>query len=174
MRVFIGVWAFAWLAGCVSMTPLPPTTGDDVKRTPLQLRLPKYPKGETFDLLSERGNVVLLDVWATWCEPCRDALPVYEALAKQYGDRGLRVYAINVDAGPAQITEFLNAIRANVPVLVDKDGTVSDRDLNVHNMPTTFLVDRRGFIRKKHEGFSEEALQKYQTEIESLLAESPK
>jgi cytochrome c biogenesis protein CcmG, thiol:disulfide interchange protein DsbE len=161
----------ALLGGCVTSGNLPPPAGSGGSGVPLALKLPKFPSGEPLDLATEQGHVVLLDVWATWCEPCKDALPVYEALAKQYGSRGLRVYAINVDADSRQIAAFLSALKVSLPVLIDKDAAVAESILHVKGMPTTFILDRRGVIRQVHEGFAEEFLMKYQSEIEALLAE---
>jgi UDP-N-acetylmuramate: L-alanyl-gamma-D-glutamyl-meso-diaminopimelate ligase len=165
--------ALSFCSACKTEQPLPPSSGPVGMpgATALQLHLSRFPSGEPFELIKERGHVVLLDVWATWCEPCRDALPTYEALAKEYGPRGLKVYAINVDADAAQIAAFMSALKVAVPVLIDKDGVVAERDLHVKVMPTTFLVDKQGAVRHVHEGFAEEALMQYQTEIEGLLAE---
>jgi thiol-disulfide isomerase/thioredoxin len=117
--------------------------------------------------------VVLLDVWATWCEPCRDALPLYEQLAKEYGKRGLKVYAMNVDEDPRAIPEFLKEVKVELPILVDTNAAVAEKTLGVRMMPTTFFLDRKGVVRFVHEGFAEEFLQKYQNELEQLLAEHP-
>jgi thiol-disulfide isomerase/thioredoxin len=163
----------ALLGACVTAAPLPVLPGSGGSGTPLVLKLPRFPSGQMFDLASERGRVVLLDVWATWCEPCKDALPTYEALAKQYGERGLRVYAINVDADSKQIASFMSALNISVPVLIDKDAAVAESTLHVKGMPTTFILDRHGTVRYVHEGFAEEFLMKYQSEIEALLAEPP-
>ncbi|HEX4622683.1 MAG TPA: TlpA disulfide reductase family protein [Myxococcaceae bacterium] len=161
-----------WLCACVSQGPLPVQPGSSGgSQTPLLLKLPRFPSGEPFDLTAERGHVVLLDVWATWCEPCRDALPVYEALAKQYGSKGLSVYAINVDADAKKIGDFMGSIKVSLPVLIDKDAAAAEYLLHVKEMPTTFILDRQGVVRFTHAGFAEEFLMKYQTEIETLLAE---
>ncbi len=163
-----GLWLLA--AGCVRRTPLP--VGDDAPPAkPLELTLPEYPSGKPFDLQSQRGNVVLLDVWATWCEPCRDALPTYEQLAKEYGNKGLRIYAINVDSDVKQIPPFLKETKVTLPILHDADAQFAERQLKVKLMPTSFLLDRKGIIRHVHEGFAEEFLAQYQQEIEALLAE---
>ncbi len=138
---------------------------------PLSFQVKRYPDGAVYNPASDRGSVVLLDVWATWCEPCRDALPLYEQLAKEYGKRGLKVYALNVDEDPRAIPAFLQEMKVSLPILVDTNAQVAEKTLGVKMMPTTFIVDRQGVVRFAHEGFAEEFLQKYQTEIEQLLAE---
>jgi cytochrome c biogenesis protein CcmG, thiol:disulfide interchange protein DsbE len=163
-----------WLllaAGCVRHKPLPLTDGDALRSKPLELTLPQYPGGQPFNLQSQRGNVVLLDVWATWCEPCRDALPTYEQLAKEYGAKGLKIYAINVDSDVKQIAPFLQETKVTLPILHDADAQFAEHQLRVKMMPTSFLIDRKGLIRHVHEGFAEEFLAQYQQEIEALLAE---
>jgi thiol-disulfide isomerase/thioredoxin len=169
------------LAGC-ARSAMPPLTGPasaaasagaqgPAEAGPLQFQVKRYPDNAPYDLAADRGSVVLLDVWATWCEPCRDALPVYEQLAREYGNRGLKVYALNVDEDPRAIPAFLNETKVDLPILVDENAKVAEQALKVRMMPTTFLVDRRGVVRFVHEGFAEEFLQKYQNEVEQLLAE---
>lgn len=158
---------------CVKREPMPPLTGVmPDKSEPLKLVLPQYPHGGLVDFATLRGHVVLLDVWATWCEPCRDALPTYEALNKEYAPRGLKVFALNVDEDQSLIAPFLAETKVTLPVLLDKSGQAAEKVLKVRLMPTSFLIDKRGNIRHIHEGFAEEFLQQYQTEIETLLAEN--
>jgi thiol-disulfide isomerase/thioredoxin len=188
MRTFLGALAFLGLAGCAQNHELPPLVAGDRAALmaptatergdtrnplsgPLTFQVKRYPDGAAYDVASDRGSVVLLDVWATWCEPCRDALPLYEQLAKEYGKRGLKVYAINVDEDSRAIAPFLQETKVGLPILVDANAAVSEKTLGVKLMPTTFILDRKGVVRFSHEGFAEEFLQQYQTEIEQLLAE---
>jgi len=171
MRTWLCALAALAGASCVVHEALPPVSGMAMSDKPLVLKLPMMGSAQVFDLASQRGKVVLLDVWATWCEPCKEALPTYQALAQQYGARGLQVYALNVDADTKQIGSFLQSVKVTLPVLVDKDAAVAEKLLHVSVMPTTFIIDKRGVVRHVHEGFAEEFLMKYQTEIEALLAE---
>ena len=152
-------------------TPAPLGRSSAGARGPLELKLPLYPSRKMHDLAKDRGNVVLLDVWATWCEPCRLALPVYERLLKQYGKRGFKVYAINVDEDQDDIRPFVKLTKLSLPVLLDLDGEIAETKLRVRVMPTSFVLDRQGRIRHVHEGFAPDSLSKYQAEIEALLAE---
>ncbi len=185
MRVFLVTVALLALVGCAQNPALPPLVAGNrapsqVGATaeskaslsqPLHFQVKRYPGGEPYSVVSDRGSVVLLDVWATWCEPCRDALPLYEQLAKEYGARGLKVYALNVDEDERAIPAFVAETKLNLPILVDANAQVAERTLGVKMMPTTFIIDRQGVVRFVHEGFAEAFLQKYQTEIEQLLAE---
>jgi thiol-disulfide isomerase/thioredoxin len=137
----------------------------------LDIALPTHPSGETYKLAAHRGQVVLIDVWATWCEPCRDALPLYQDLATEFGPRGLEVVTINVDADAAPIAPFLKEAKVNLPVLRDPDAHFVEPNLKVKMMPTTFLIDKKGTVRFVHEGFDEGQLSTWLAEIESLLGE---
>lgn len=158
------------------VTPGPPLT-DDASRgggkgaAPLDFTLPRL-GGQPYALSQDRGKVVLLDVWATWCEPCRDAMPLYQDLKKEYGAKGLEVYAINVDTDVRMITDFLTETKVDLPVLLDPGAAFAESKLKVKVMPTAFLIDRKGVLRVTHEGFDESLLATWVKDIEALLAES--
>lgn len=180
-KLLLGGLTFLALAGCARSAPLPSLTGPAVNASaeaegngqpaPLAFQVKRYPDNAAYTPASDRGSVLLLDVWATWCEPCRDALPMYEQLSREYSPRGLKVYAMNVDEDPRAIPAFLNETKLGLPILVDENAQVAEKALKVRMMPTTFLVDRQGRVRFVHEGFAEEFLVQYQNEIEQLLAE---
>lgn len=178
MRPFLLLAALA-LSGCARK--LPPSrsslaasspSAPASEPAPLQFTVKRYPGGEPHSIDKDRGSVVLLDVWATWCEPCRNALPMYQGLARRYADRGLKVYALNVDEDTRAIPPFLDEMKVSLPVLLDAEAEVAQKVLQVRLMPTTVLLDRKGRVRYVHEGYSEEFLARYQAEIEELLAET--
>jgi len=182
MRPFHLALAALALSGCARTLP-PPSASEAPSSTPgaraaepgpLQFTVKSYPGGEPHAMASDRGSVVLLDVWATWCEPCREALPVYQDLAKHYAERGLKVYALNVDEDTRTLSPFLQETKVTLPVLLDSNAEVAERELRVRLMPTTLLIDRQGKVRYVHEGFSEDFLARYRVEIEELLAEPAK
>ncbi|MDP1826525.1 MAG: TlpA disulfide reductase family protein [Archangium sp.] len=157
------------LAGCTRAAP-----SSHRSDAPLDFTLPTYPSKEPFSLSSERGHVVMLDVWATWCEPCRESLPQYQALAGKYAARGLRLYALNVDgdaAVPAEIPKFITETKLSLPILLDTDAKLSEETLKVKVMPTALLIDRKGVVRHVHEGFESTSLAEVVGHLESLLAE---
>jgi thiol-disulfide isomerase/thioredoxin len=185
MRPFRLVLAALALSGCAtqqmpSLTAPALATGsaalESSAPTPLQFTVKRYPGGEPHAIASDRGSVVLLDVWATWCTPCKDTLPVYSQLAREYGERGLKVYALSVDEDVNLIGPFLEQNRVTLPVLLDKNAAVAEGALGVSAMPTAYLIDRRGVVRKVHEGTLGDTgslLQQYRGQIEALLAEEP-
>jgi thiol-disulfide isomerase/thioredoxin len=169
--------AFALCSGC-SLKPAGPELVDTspserltTAARALELSLPRYLGGEAWTLGAHRGHVVLLDVWATWCEPCRDALPLYQDIAKEFAPRGLEVFTINIDADPRPITPFLEEAKVSLPVLLDPEARQAESTLKVKLMPTAFLVDKKGLVRFVHEGFDEGQLATWLSEIETLLAE---
>ncbi len=127
MRLF-ALTALLLITGCPRSEPAPPLTGQaEPARIGLQtMVLKRQATGADWKLSDEFGSVVLLDVWATWCEPCADSLPMYQDLLKQYGARGLKVYGINVDADPKAVMPFLKNLKVDVPVLLDPGAVVSE------------------------------------------------
>ena len=162
----VGVMTVVWLfygGGLESITsmvqpaPAPVSTADIGQETP-PLRLPLVGGGE-MDLESYRGRVVVLNFWATWCEPCKAEMPVFERAQQQYRDRGLAVLAVDFQERDEEITAFLNQVGATFPSLVDRTGEVS-RQWRATGLPTTFLIDRQGIIRDVRVGaFTESMLE---------------
>jgi thiol-disulfide isomerase/thioredoxin len=140
---------------------------------PGEVAFPLFPSGKRWALSELKGQVVLLDVWATWCEPCREALPVYEAFQREYSVRGLQVFTVNIDADSGSVGPFLVANSVSLPVLLDPGAAVAESTLRVKLMPTAFLYDRKGKLRHIHEGFDAAELPQWRAQIESLLSETP-
>lgn len=167
-------WALLLLlAGCAATKPelVTPRAESEFSTQALQLTLPRFGSSDRWSAADDRGHVVLLDVWAEWCDPCRDSLPLIGDIAKQFEARGLKVYAINVDTTSAPIAPFLAKYKVELPVLLDPDAAKSESVLRVKAMPTTLLIDKKGVVRHVHEGFDEEALGTWLEELEKLLAE---
>lgn len=179
MRWVLLLSCLAGGAACVQPAPPPPITGPSsahpaIALGELEFTLKRYPDQQPFKLSSERGHVVLLDVWATWCEPCRDSLPMYQDMQKEFGPKGFKVLALNVDADPAQITKFLAETKLQLDILLDPNAEYAENTLKVKVMPTALLIDRKGRVRQVHEGFAEEFFSKYMTEVSDLLNEPVK
>ena len=165
----LGCFTLLLLAGCVKTAP-----SSTVTTEPIDFTLPSYPSKQPFTLASERGHVVLLDVWATWCEPCRESLPQYQALMSKYQGRGLRLFALNVDgeaAVPVEIPKFITETRLSLPILLDTDAKLSEELLKVKMMPTLLMIDRKGRVRHVHEGFESTSLNEVVAHLELLLNE---
>ncbi len=109
--------------------------------------------GDSVSLAAQRGKVVLLNVWATWCHPCRDEIPELQAIHTRYKDRGLELVGVSVDADGSDdaIRAFMNDFRMTYPIWRDPDERVSTQFLVV-GVPATFLIDRDGVLRWRKTG----------------------
>jgi peroxiredoxin len=124
--------------------------------------------GAPVTLGSFRGQVVLLDLWATWCESCRDALPAYDELYKALGARGLAVIAVSIDEHDSDVDTFLARHPLSLTVLRDPKAALADA-LRLSMLPMSYIVDRDGTIRTRHRGFKEGDTAQLRAEIEPLL-----
>ncbi|HET7275638.1 MAG TPA: TlpA disulfide reductase family protein [Longimicrobiaceae bacterium] len=109
--------------------------------------------GDSVSLASLSGEVVLLNVWATWCHPCREEIPVLQQLHEDHADEGLAVIGVSVDARgeEANIREFAEDYGMTYPVWLDPAERVS-AIFRLLGVPSTFLIDRNGVIVWKHLG----------------------
>ena len=106
------------------------------------LDLPGY-EGPGFKLSDARGKVVLLNFWASWCEPCRNEMPTLELLATRFEKQGLIVMAVNQRETDAAIKRFMDVLPISLPILRDADG-VTSRAFGARAFPTSVLVGRDG------------------------------
>lgn len=108
--------------------------------------------GTKFDLESRRGKVVLLNVWATWCAPCRHEIPELEKLHRKYASRGFEVIGVSVDEGEAEpVKQFMLEQKTTYPQVHDPEGRLANM-LQTYVLPTSVLLDRDGrIVWKKYE-----------------------
>lgn len=126
--------------------------------------------GGNLRLSEHRGEVILLNFWASWCGPCRQEMPLLDALHQRYGELGFSVLGVNVDKEPAKAAQLLRDIPVNFPVLLDDQGSVS-ASYDVSAMPTTILIDRDGNMRYLHRGFKPGYEDTYEQQIKELVRE---
>ena len=123
--------------------------------------------GGSLALSSLHGKVVLLDVWASWCVPCKQELPMLDAIAGRLHRRGVEVVAVSVDQERENVDKFLAARgRWSLTVAHDPKGAIADT-FQPEKMPTSYVIDRQGIIRYVNSGFAPEDAK----EIERRLAE---
>jgi peroxiredoxin len=117
-----------------------------------------------------KGKVVLLNVWATWCEPCQKEIPSLEALQKIYGDSGLQLVAVSIDktASEDSIQKFADHYGVTFQVLHDATGSI-ETDSQVTGYPETFIIGPEGTIRRKWIGPDDWASQGNRALIAQLL-----
>jgi cytochrome c biogenesis protein CcmG/thiol:disulfide interchange protein DsbE len=127
--------------------------------------------GDTVSLGALRDKVVLLNVWATWCHPCRDEIPELREVHDKYAGRGLELVGVSVDAQGNEdaIKEFMKEFRMNYPVWLDPDERVTNQFLVV-GVPATFLIDRKGVLRWRKTGPIQPGDTSLTRAIESALA----
>ncbi len=126
--------------------------------------------GENLRLSEYRGDVVMINFWATWCGPCRQEMPLLDELQNRYNRVGFNLLGINIDDDSRQAMQMVKELGVSFPVLFDESKTVSEL-YDVKVMPTTILVDREGTVRHIHHGYKPGYEDKYLTEIRSLLRE---
>lgn len=117
-----------------------------------------------------RGKVVYVDFWASWCGPCRKAIPLYEAMYQEIGTEHFEILAINVDENEQDAIDFLAQHPVTYPVLLDPKGTTAG-SWGIIVMPTSFLLDREGRIVRQFPGFETSHFADIRHEIDSLLAQ---
>ena len=125
---------------------------------------------QTLVLASLRGSVVYVDFWASWCVPCRLSMPALDALYKQNRARGFAVVGVNKDVSAADARRFLVKVPVTFPLVSDGQDAAA-RAFDVKAMPSGYLVDRKGVVRKVHRGFTAETAEALTREVEALLKE---
>jgi thiol-disulfide isomerase/thioredoxin len=133
--------------------------------------LPSLTSNAAINLESLRGKVVYLDFWASWCPPCRVSFPILESIRQSLGPQGFEVYAISVDEDKEDALAFLeDAPPVSYLLLHDPYGD-TPKIYGVRGMPTGYLIDRKGVVRKIHEGFKKSDGEKLRAAVEQLLGE---
>jgi cytochrome c biogenesis protein CcmG/thiol:disulfide interchange protein DsbE len=149
LRSFCSVVAVAVL-GSVAPHARALSVGDEA---PLFVLPPA--QGAPVALAALRGRVVYVDFWASWCGPCRRSFPWMSDIQRRYGDRGLAVVAINVDAKRDDAARFLRQYPADFTVVYDSAGN-TPAAYEVKAMPSSYLVDPAGRIAWMEHGFLDE------------------
>src|SRR5882672_7325460 len=101
------------------------------------------PGGETFRLGDQRGKVVMVNFWATWCPPCLEEMPAMERLYRRHKDAGFTLVAISVDADPKKVTPFVSEHKLTMPIGVDPKMDLANT-YGVRALPSSFVVSRDG------------------------------
>lgn len=127
-------------------------------------------QGENLRLQDFRGEVVMLNFWASWCGPCRQEMPLMDELYEQYKDLGFTILAVNVDEDRAEAHRFLDKVPVSYPILYDPESNVSEQ-YEVQAMPTTVMIDRDGNARFLHRGYQPGYEDEYEEQIRQLVRE---
>jgi thiol-disulfide isomerase/thioredoxin len=109
--------------------------------------------GKKIDVSSYRGRVLLLDVWASWCGPCKQELPMLDAMARRLKTQGIDILAVSVDQERANVDKFLKGHgQWALTIAHDPAGAIAER-LQPDKMPTSYVIDRAGIVRYVNAGF---------------------
>jgi len=130
----------------------------------------KSTAGQNIRLKEQRGQVVLVNFWATWCAPCRQELPELDKLQAQYGKAGFRLLAVSVDDDAQNAAAMMRRLGVSLTVLHDRDKRVAKR-YDVDAMPATVIVDRKGRVRYVHRGYRAGYEKTYEQQVRELLRE---
>jgi cytochrome c biogenesis protein CcmG/thiol:disulfide interchange protein DsbE len=125
--------------------------------------------GESVSLSDFSGKVVILDFWATWCPPCKKEIPHFIELYEQYKDKGCAIVGIALDREGIDIVKpFVQKNAINYPVLLP-DGRVAQAYGGINSIPTTFVIDSAGKIRRKYVGYRDKSV--FEADIKEFLPE---
>jgi len=130
----------------------------------------KSAKGDNMKLSEHRGEVVMINFWASWCAPCREEMPILNDMYRRYRDMGFTLLGINVEEDPDGAKKMIKDLKVIFPVLYDTSNSVSEL-YNVEAMPSTILVDRDGNMRYLHRGYLPGYEEDYERQIRELMRE---
>jgi thiol-disulfide isomerase/thioredoxin len=127
--------------------------------------------GGTIDLASMKGKVVLLDIWASWCGPCKEEMPLLDDMAARLKDKGIEFVAVSIDEEKAAAEAFLSARpKWTLTVAHDPQGKIPEL-LQPPKMPTSYLIDGKGVVRFVNAGFERADVKKIEDRLLALAAE---
>ena len=162
--------ALVGLVGCHSASPSPPIK--NVAPGEIGSTLPQFSvmdlQGHPLSSADLRGKVVLIDFWATWCQPCKKEMPGYQKLVDEYGSRGFVVIGLKFDTMPdmEDPVHFAKEIGVHYPLAVATEE-LKEKFGGIEGLPTTMLYDRGGVLRMKVVGF--EYTETFEAALKPLL-----
>lgn len=126
--------------------------------------------GDTVTLDKLKGQVVMINFWASWCGPCRTEMPLLDQMYKRYSSLGFTLLGVNVESDSKDAEKLLQQVPVSFPVLFDKENKVS-KLYEVNAMPSTVFIDRKGNVRYLHRGYKNGDESEYLNQIRALLKE---
>ena len=130
----------------------------------------KSSSGDNLRLSEHRGDVVMVNFWATWCGPCRQEMPLLDELYSRYQRVGFSLLGVNIDDNSSKAMNMISELGVSFPVLFDSRKEVS-KLYDVDAMPVTVIIDREGTVRYVHQGYKPGYEEMYLDQIRSLLRE---
>ena len=126
--------------------------------------------GQDVSLAQYKGNVVMINFWASWCGPCRQEMPLLETIYKKYNKMGFTMLGVNVEPDSNAANDWHKATPVSFPILYDRDSKVS-KLYDVGGMPSTVIIDRSGKVRVLHRGYKPGDENEYLDSIRTLIRE---
>ncbi len=126
--------------------------------------------GENVRLSDLRGDVVMINFWATWCGPCREEMPLLDEMHARYSRVGFSLLGVNIDDDQRRAEQMIESLGVSFPVVFDSTKQVSQQ-YDVSAMPVTILLDREGVVRYVHYGYKPGYEDKYLEQVRELLRE---
>ena len=126
--------------------------------------------GSQVNLAQFKGQVVMINFWASWCGPCRQEMPLLEDIYRKYNKLGFTLLGVNVEPDSKAADDWLKQTPVSFPILYDKDSKVSQM-YDVSGMPSTVIIDRKGNLRMLHHGYKPGDENEYLNSIRTLIRE---
>lgn len=126
--------------------------------------------GQNLNLAEQRGNIIVINFWASWCGPCRTEMPILQEFHNQYQDLGVAVWGVNVEQQNQAGLDYIQELGVDFPIFFDASNTISAA-YNVEAMPTTVIIDRNGNVRSVFRGYQKGYEKKYAKVIKQLIRE---
>ena len=126
--------------------------------------------GKAVTLGQFKGDVVMINFWASWCGPCRQEMPLLDNIYKQYKDMGFTLLGVNVEPSSHDANAWLMKTPVSYPILYDTKSQVSQL-YHVQAMPTTVIIDRKGIVRFVHNGYLPGDENQYTNSIRALIVQ---
>jgi cytochrome c biogenesis protein CcmG/thiol:disulfide interchange protein DsbE len=162
--VAFGVVAFVWHFGTRQSGGIRPVGERKVMPALVMAQL----DGGTWRMADHRGQVVLVNYWATWCGPCWEETPGLIRLSQELGPKGLAIVGVSIDEGGREkVQKFVNEFHVPYPVVLPE--RMSQMEYGLEGVPTTILVDKQGRVAKSYVGAVRQA--DFKTDVEALLGE---
>jgi len=114
-------------------------------------------------------QIVVLDFWATWCPPCRKALPILVEVTDAYKDKGVTFYAVNIQESPEAIKAFLDKMGIKCNVALDKEGEAATK-YKVQGIPQSVVIGKDGTVEAVHVGLAPDLKEEFKKELDTLIA----
>ncbi len=161
--LIVAALLFGWIVMRRTLTNSPSRTGElrpapDFSLTDLS--------GTKLSLSQYRGKVVLLDFWATWCDPCKEEIPHFVEMQNRYASQGLQIIGISMDDDEQAVRAFQQQFKMNYPVAMGS-VEVAEQFGGILGLPITFVIDREGRIVSRHVGATQSSV--FETEIRRLF-----